>query len=145
MELCGLGAVVEIEDSLPTEKVWTILLDKIQRPDKYLPVTDVVARPSDDGKGTYREMTIKMPSADGFEVRRIIENIYADESTHEIQFVVTNVDKIHINKIISTSEGKRTLEFYLRKKDSEERVFWDVPKNVAIGGINTVLQKAREL
>ena len=46
-EQSGLGVAIEIEDSLPTEKVWAVLLQKIQRPQDYLPVTDVVTRPSD--------------------------------------------------------------------------------------------------
>ena len=145
MELSGLGVSVDIEDSLPNEKIWTILLRKIQRPQDYLPVFDVITKPTEDGNGTYREMSIEVQTKDGVETKRIVENIYAYESSYEVQFVVLSNDSIHINKIITSPEGKRTLEFYLRLKDSEERVPWNAPRDIALKGINAVLQKAREL
>jgi hypothetical protein len=80
-ESSGLGVAIEIEDSLPTELVWEELCLKIQHPEQYLPVTDVLTRPSEDGQGTYREMTTAFNAASGLPERRIIENIYAVRHT----------------------------------------------------------------
>ena len=50
-ETSGMGVGIEIEESLSTEFVWEVLCEKVQRPQDYLPVADVVTRVSDDGKG----------------------------------------------------------------------------------------------
>ena len=79
-ESAGLGVSIEIDDSLPTALVWEVLCHKVLSPQDYLPVTDVLTRPSDDGKGTYREMTTAFNAANGLPERRIIENIYTVSS-----------------------------------------------------------------
>ena len=70
MEIVDLGVALDIPVDIPTDKVWQVFMIKVQQPNLFLPVTDVYCRPSDDGKGTYREMT-QGPN-------RIIENIYAN-------------------------------------------------------------------
>jgi hypothetical protein len=107
-----------------------VLVHKVQHPEHYLPVTDVLARPSDDGKGTYREMSLGP--------RRIIENIYCDES----KLVGVDAPSEHVN-LITDAHGVRRLEFFLRDKATKERVPWEVPKAVAVGGIAKVLAAAK--
>ena len=133
-EEAGLGAAQEIPPSTRTSDVWAVLEQKVQRPDLFLPVTDVVARPSDDGRGTYREMTLGE--------RRIVENIYCDAAKHEVLFVVVDAATEHVNLITTDAEGVRRLEFFLRDKATLERAPWHVPKAVAMGGIAKVLAAA---
>ncbi len=135
-ELVGLGVSQPIAEDISTEQVWKALLIKIKEPNLFLPVTDVVTRPSDDGRGTYREMNVGP--------NRIIENIYADEALLEVKFVVKDDIIEHVN-IVHTNNGVRTLEFYKRHSQTGERVQWDAPKRLALGGIEKVLEKARTL
>ncbi len=136
-ELAGLGKGLEIPDDISNEKVWQVLLIKIQQPSLFLPVTDVVTRPSDDGAGTYREMSMGP--------NRITENIYTDESIYEVNFSVANDENDHVNIILTDATGKRTLEFYKRNSTTKERVPWTVPAHVALGGITKVLEMARTI
>lgn len=79
-EIAGLGVSVEIDAGLSSERVWRVLEHKVQCPQDYLPVTDVVVRPNPDGS-TYRELT-----AMG---KRIIENIYTSGApAYEVLFKV---------------------------------------------------------
>ena len=50
-EIAGMGVGIEIEESLSADYVWEVLCDKVQRPQDYLPVCNVITRVSDDGKG----------------------------------------------------------------------------------------------
>ena len=113
-----------------------MLVDKVQHPDSYLPVTDVVARPSADGRGTYREMSLG--------ARRIIENIYEDEAALLVRFVVVDAATEHVNEITTDAAGVRRLEFYLRDSATRARVHWNAPMAAALGGIAKVLAKAAE-
>lgn len=135
VELAGLGAAMDIDADISTPAVWKVLVHKTLHPDAYLPVTDVFTRPSDDGKGTYREMSLGP--------RRIIENIYCDEAALEVLFVVVDAPTEHVNVITTGADGARRLEFFLRDKATRERVPWEAPKAVALGGIAKVLAAAR--
>ena len=137
-EIVGLGASLPIEDSVSSDSVWKVLLEKIQNPQLFLPVEDVISRTSDDGLGTYREMTIPSMNA------RMIENIYVDKSIWEVKFVRTDTSLEHVN-IITDVDGVRKLEFYQRDSITKERVPWHAPKEVALGGISKVLKRAKEL
>ena len=110
---------------------WAVLLHKIQRPDAYLPATDVVARPEADGS-TYREMTVAGA--------RIIEHIFA--APHEVRFVVVNDHNEHVNLISTDAGGVRRLEFFKRDRNTGERVPWPAPAAIALGGIHAVLRAA---
>lgn len=74
------GAGMDAGPEVVLENLVKVLQDKILHPDKYLPVTGVITRPSDDGKGTYREMSLGP--------NRIVENIYWVEEELEVQFKV---------------------------------------------------------
>ncbi len=52
------GVSMEIDPSIKVDNVVLALRDKIYHPDNYLPVKDVLTRPSDDGQGVYREMSL---------------------------------------------------------------------------------------
>jgi hypothetical protein len=108
----------------------------VQHPASYLPVTDVVTRPSADGRGTYREMSLG--------ARRIIENIYEDEAALTVRFVVVDAATEHVNEITTDAAGVRRLEFFVRDTATRARVHWAAPKAVALGGIAKVLAKAAE-
>jgi hypothetical protein len=137
-ELAGLGIKMEIPDDISTEKVWEVLLIKIKQPNLFLPVTDVVTRVSDDGLGTYREMSMGP--------NRIVENIYADESKLEVSFVVIDDPTDHVN-IIHTDAvtGTRTLEFYKRNTKTQERVHWSVPAKIGLTGMEKIFDMARTI
>lgn len=137
-EISGMGNGIEIPAHVSNEKVWEVLLLKIQKPNLFLPVTDVLTRTSDDGCGTYREMSLGP--------NRIIENIFTDASIHEVKFVVNNDEYEHVNIILTDPvTGTRTLEFYKRHSISKEKVSWAAPKKVVLGGIAKVLGMAATL
>jgi hypothetical protein len=134
----GLGASQVIENDITTENVWQVLQIKIKEPNLFLPVSDVVHRPSDDGLGIYREMSIGP--------KRVKENIYADERNLEVKFVVINENNEHVNKIhIDPETGVRTLEFYKRDSTTKERIHWSAPKKIAVEGIQNCLEMARKI
>ena len=136
---------MEIDPRISTEKVWKVLLEKISHPDRFLDVKDVVARISDDGLGTYREMTTCFMTATGKPERRVIENIYALEDKLEVLFIVIGDENEHVNAIITNPDGSRKLEFFLRNATTKERVPWDVPKFAPLTGVKKVLDKAASL
>jgi hypothetical protein len=145
VEMAGMGVAMEIPEAIATDKVWEVLLIKIKQPDLFLPVSDVLTRPSDDGLGTYREMTAPNKT-------RVFENIYADESIHEVKFRVADDAAEHVNVIVTKDgcnggAGVRTLEFYKRLSTSEGevKVHWAVPGKMALGGIQKVLDMAATL
>jgi hypothetical protein len=112
--------------------------DQNQRAQLFLPVSDVVHRPSDDGLGTYREMSIGP--------NRVKESIYADERNLEVKFVVINENNEHVNKIhIDPETAVRTLEFYKRDSTTKGRIHWSAPKKIAVEGIQNCLGMARKL
>lgn len=138
VEQIGLGVAATIPEEITTKQVWQALIVKIKQPNLFLPATDIVTRPSDDGKGTFREMSVG-PA-------RIFENIYADESLLEVKFVVTDDIIEHVNIIhTNATTGERTLEFYKRHSQTGEKVFWDMPKLGGLGAINKVLEYSRTL
>lgn len=135
----GLGVSMDIEETLSSDAVWAVLELKVKEPHRFLPVKDVLTRPSDDGAGTYREMTMSFSGA------RMVENIYTTGAPlYEVRFVVVNDENEHVN-IITTdaATGRRKLEFYKRVAASKERVPWAAPAAVALGGIKAVLEMAR--
>ena len=115
VEETGLGSSMPIEDSLPTSKVWAVLLDKIQHPDKFLPVNDIVTRPIEGG--TYREMSMTVAG----KANRIVEHIFANEAEGTVVFINVgdlNADSEHVNRITDGPAG-RALEFYSRKRSTK--------------------------
>ena len=52
VEHIGKGLAIVVPDHLSSELVWKISRMKIENPGAYLPVTNVILRPSDDGLGT---------------------------------------------------------------------------------------------
>ena len=124
-EPVGLGASSEVPENISTEQLWQTLLIKIPQPNLFLPVHDVKSRPSDDGLGTYREMTMNFPSGP----QTIVENIYSDKSILEIKFASANENYEIVNVIhVDADTGKRTLEFYKRNSTTKQREHWAVPK-----------------
>ncbi len=79
------------------------LKEKIVKPQRFLPVTDVLHRVSDDGRGTYREMSLGP--------QRIIENIYHDNAGL-VRFVVVDDENEHINIIEHDAVTVRYIFWY---------------------------------
>ena len=52
LETAGFGVGLVIDDAISTKTLMDILEKKISNPEDFLPVTDVLSRPSDDGLGT---------------------------------------------------------------------------------------------
>ncbi len=138
-EEAGMGIAMDIPDDISTDKVWQVLLIKIKQPNLFLGVGDVMTRPSDDGLGIYREMTILSNGA------RIVENIYFDEAIHEVNFSVINDPTDHVNIIHTDANGKRTLEFYKRNTSTKERVHWNGPAKMGLAGMVKIFEMARTL
>ena len=137
-ELAGMGVGMEIPENISSEKIWQILLIKITQPNLFLPVTDVISRPGDDGRSTYREMSMGP--------NRIIENIYTDESIFEVNFDVVTDDTEIVNVILTdTATGKRTLEFYKRSSSTKERLHWAVPAKIGRAACDKIFEMARAL
>jgi hypothetical protein len=137
-EEVGMGVSQVIESEIPTEKVWQVLQIKITEPNLFIPVTDVVHRPSEDGLGVYREMTMGP--------NRIKENIYTDEKNLEVKFVIVDEKGEIVNRIVNDPETNvRILEFYQRDSTSKERIHWAAPKKVGISGLQKCLEMAKKM
>jgi hypothetical protein len=133
-ELVGTAGVsLEIDADLPTAHVMTALKEKIVNPQRFLPVTNVRCRPSDDGAGTYREMTVTM----GDKTSVMIENIYHD-NVGLVRFVVVDDPNEHINVIEhDAATGARRLKFGKRNSTTHEAVFWCVSDGAQLDAIIT--------
>lgn len=104
----GGGAVLQIPDDVPTEKVWKALILKITRPDLFVPAVDLVIRSNADGS-TYREMTVGG--------KRMIENVYIDEAKMEIRAEIVDGEDEYVNCIVIEEEtGDRLIELYKRRR-----------------------------
>lgn len=82
----GHGASIEIPPEISTEQVWAALIIKITQPNLFVPASDVVTRPSDDGLGVYREMTVGG--------NRMIENVYVNKDIFEIRSEVSKLNQL---------------------------------------------------
>lgn len=132
----GLGIATEIPEDISVGNIWAVLLMKIEQPALFLPgVTDVAFRPSDDGKGTYRVMSVGS--------LRIIECIHADESILEVNFNVVSDNYEIVNCITTDESGKHKLEFFKRDSKSKERVHWMAPAKVGYARIQQIFETAR--
>ena len=89
----GMGVSIEIQGTISTDNVWKALELKVYSPQEFLPVANVITRPSDDGKGTYREMTTTWFTAQGKPENTILENIYCLRDDLEVIFVDVNSHK----------------------------------------------------
>ena len=139
-EQVGFGFLMEVPGDVSTEKLWEVMLTKIKQPELFLPVTDVVWRPTDDGRAIYREMSMGP--------HRMIEDIFSDNSKFEVIFVVTNASEMedHINVInIDATTGVRSLEFYKRHSETKERTWWAPPKKMVEVAMNKMFDMARAL
>ncbi len=138
IEEAGLGVNLEIPTEISNEKLWDALIIKIEKPQLMLPVTDVIHRVSDDGVGTYREMSVGP--------KRMIENIYSDKLIWEVVFKSVTGDTEIVNIInTNTATGVRNLEFFMRDSITKERIHWAAPKSLGLGGIQKTLELARSL
>lgn len=75
--------------------------------------------------------------------KRIIENIYIDMEKLEVIFSTVGGTSEHVNAITTDENGVRKLEFFVRDKVTKERVEWDVPWQLPLGGIQKCLDRAR--
>lgn len=106
-----------VPHDLRDEFLWQALAIKVMHPEQFLPVTDVKVRlldeprlmlqlflvvlmtlpqtrPSDDGKGTHREMTL------GGNI--IVENIYLNQAALEVTFVkVDGLGEVRVSLLLS--------------------------------------------
>jgi hypothetical protein len=105
----------------------------------FLPVKVHVVRVSDDGFGTYREMSLLATPE-----QKIVENIYHN-NVDLVRFVVVGDEAEHVNVIVDEGAGVRSLQFLKRNTATLERVHWPAPLALAVGGINRVLARARAL
>lgn len=132
------GVSMPIPSTLSTADLWVALKTKITQPNLFLPVTVLVARPSDDGKGTYREMTL------GERVMK--ENIYEDVDALEVKFQIVGTNEEIVNAILTdAATGDRTLTFFSRKIDTKERTHWIAPKAVAQNGVVKTIEHAEKM
>ena len=139
-EQVGFGFSMEVPGDVSTEKLWEVMLIKIKQPELFLPVTDVVWRPTDDGRAIYREMSMGP--------HRMIEDIFSDSTKFEVNFVVTNASEPedHINVInIDAATGVRSLEFYKRHSETKGRTWWAPPKKMVEVAMNKMFDMARAL
>lgn len=132
------GVSMPIPPTLSTSDLWVALKVKITEPNLFLPVKVLVARPSDDGKGTYREMSLGE--------RVIKENIYEDVDALEVKFQMVGTNEEIVNAIlIDPATGDRTLTFFSRKIDTKERTHWAVPKAMVQSGVAKTIEQAEKM
>jgi len=135
-ETAGLGVSLQIEDTLSDTRVFAVLKEKITTPQLFSPVSNVTTRVSDDGLGVYREMTK--------EEDRLKENIYTNEAKKELVFKLVGEETEHVNAlVVDAKTGLRYLEFYARDGKTMNRIPWEAPRPMVLGGVQKVLEKAR--
>lgn len=132
------GASAQVPEDVSIEQLWQSLVIKITQPNIFLPVTVQVTRPSDDGKGIYREMSLGPKS--------IIENIYERKDDLEVVFQNVGSDDEIVNAItIDKDTDVRTLSFFQRKISTKERLEWAVPLSVVQNGVDKTIEHAKSI
>eukprot|EP00437_Effrenium_voratum_P062351 CAMPEP_0181512212 /NCGR_PEP_ID=MMETSP1110-20121109/61849_1 /TAXON_ID=174948 /ORGANISM="Symbiodinium sp., Strain CCMP421" /LENGTH=128 /DNA_ID=CAMNT_0023642005 /DNA_START=13 /DNA_END=396 /DNA_ORIENTATION=- len=118
-EMVGLGYCsppIEVDEN----KLWEAMVRKIERPQEYLPVSDVesVAKPG----FTWRTMVFKGSP--------IVEHIYADKATGEIRFVILDGEgkETDVEIINCLLRDPTRIEYYKRSVSTKERLEWEAPK-----------------
>jgi Domain of unknown function (DUF1857) len=128
---------------IPFKYLWKAMVEKVYHPDRFLPVTDVLAVDKTDPESNqayiHREMTLQ--PADRTPLR-IKENIYSDEEAGRIDFVTTK-DGRNIVNCIDKETG--VIRYYKEtSRGSNEKIDWveanlDDPKPILV-----TIEKASE-
>uniref|UniRef100_A0A7S2AAN9 Uncharacterized protein n=1 Tax=Trieres chinensis TaxID=1514140 RepID=A0A7S2AAN9_TRICV len=145
-ESVGLGYCSDpIRDADP-RKLWKHMRTKISRPQVFLPVTDVEALYVDGDGGGYTRRTMTFVGPGPMNGLVIKENIYAEESTGEIRFVVLDDDgkETDVEIVNALLDHPTRIEYYRRAVGTRERLEWPAPKASAVGAIKKTVELARE-
>ena len=128
---------------VPFKYLWKAMVEKVYHPDRFLPVTDVLAvdktDPASNQAYVHREMTFQPPKGPSV---RLKENIYFDEETGRIDFLATD-DGSNIVNCVDKKTG--VIRYYKEtSRGSNEKMDWvgtklDVPKPILI-----TIEKASE-
>jgi hypothetical protein len=133
-EIVGLGVRALEKINASYENIWTMILDKVYHPEKYLPMTNVKIEDRAPNH-VYREMSSK-------ETVVLREDIYLDKENGEARFVVQDMDEVHVNKFHKEPD-KQYLEYWAENKQGQ-RISWNVPKAWALKAMQVIKEKAEQ-
>ncbi len=133
-EIVGLGVRAPDKINAPYEKIWSMMVDKVYHPDKYLPVTNVKTEDRAPNH-VYREMSMGNAGI-------VIEDIYLDKDKGEIRFVVHGKDEVRINKFYKDAD-KEYLEYWAENNQGE-RVSWHAPKSSVLKAMKSTKDAAEQ-
>jgi hypothetical protein len=132
-EPVGLGFCSDPIEGVGAGALWEMMLLKVAQPELFLPVKAVECRVGE--AATWRTMTFDGPGP--MHGRVILENIYADEASGEIQFVSLDeageeTDAVVMNVLL---QDPLRIEYFQRHGKTKERTFWPAPKAGAMSAI----------
>jgi len=141
VEPAGLGCSSEDICDLSPATVFRSMMNQIDMPARFLPVSSVSVRPAEGDAGDdgalWRSMT--------YNGMVIQEHIYANPSRGLIRFVELEADGSEggLEVINLLHKSPLRMEYYQRHRTSLERTHWTVPKTDVMGAIRTIIALAR--
>jgi hypothetical protein len=136
-EICGVGRAALVNS----------MMNKIDMPARFLPVSSVFVRPAtgdagDDG-ALWRSMVFNGPGPLGGTT--IVEHIYANPSAGVIRFVALDPDgsESEYEEVNALASSPLRIEYFRRHRETRERVHDPAPRSSALHAIATTIAHAR--
>lgn len=145
-QVVGLGCQSEALDNVSRATAFKIMMNVIDAPQRFYPVSSVTVRPAMGDAGDDGALWRSMTYVDGpLKGSVLVEHIYANPSAGEIRFVSLDEDgqESELEVVNQLHRSPLKIEYYLRDRESLERLHWDAPKADAMRAIDTTVAMAR--
>mmetsp|Transcript_29791 Transcript_29791/g.91404 ORF Transcript_29791/g.91404 Transcript_29791/m.91404 type:complete len:218 (+) Transcript_29791:1953-2606(+) len=145
IDLVGLGYCSEPITGVSEDALWDAMVEKIKRPDKFLPVTEVSTVDKQSQSGPFVRRSMKFIGPGPLNGTAITENIYQDKSTGEIRFVILDAsDKETDDEIVNAMHRNPIrIEYFKRTVHKKERVHFKAPTAGVVKSIATTVEMAK--
>ena len=146
LETVGPGCSSEEISDVSRATVFQSMMNFIDMPGRFLPVTSVFVRPAEGEAGEdgalWRSMTFASGSREG---ENIQEHIYANPAAGVIRFVELepNGKEGELEVVHALLTRPLRIEYFQRRGATEERVDWSAPRADAVHAIETTIALAR--
>ena len=146
-EAVGLGCCSEEINGVSRATLFRIMMNKIDAPDRFLPVSSVFVRPAEGDAGDDGALwrSMKYHGAGPLSGVTIVEHIYANPAAGEIRFVGLGDDgrETDLEVVNALLTKPLRIEYYQRDRTTRARVPWDAPRDSAMRAIEITIAMAQ--
>jgi len=140
----GMGIVGQPIKGVDLKTVWEKMLVKITKPQLFLPVKNVKIVDHGSYVGREMELVLKGSPLSGHVYKEKIYQTFDGESG-EIRFVILSDDgaETDLEHVNSLMKHPARIEYFQRKRSNGERVYWNGPREAALGAIAKTVNMAK--